>query len=140
MPESDSRPSLLTRWLSPLAELRSGEGATALLLFLYSFLAMTSYNIVKPVTRSQFITSLGADNLPWVQFGAGMVIGLLMQAYTKLIANVPRRWTIPVTQAGMIVLLVLFWVLFTQVGSEWVSVGFYLYGLILGSRAAPITR
>ena len=132
MPESDSRPSLLTRWLSPLAELRSGEGATALLLFLYSFLAMTSYNIVKPVTRSQFITSLGADNLPWVQFGAGMVIGLLMQAYTKLIANVPRRWTIPVTQAGMIVLLVLFWVLFTQVGSEWVSVGFYLYGLILG--------
>ena len=132
MTAPDSRPSLLTRWLAPLAELRSGEGATALLLFLYSFLAMTSYNIVKPVTRSQFITSLGADNLPWVQFAAGMVIGVLMQAYTKLIANVPRRWTIPVTQAGMIVLLVLFWVLFTQVGGEWVSVGFYLYGLVLG--------
>jgi len=126
------RLSLLTRWLSPIAELRAGEGGTALLLFLYSFLAMTSYNIVKPVTRSQFISSLGADNLPWVQFGAGMVIGLIMQAYTKLIATVPRRWTIPVTQAGMIVLLVLFWVLFTQIGAEWVSVGFYLFGLILG--------
>ncbi|MEP7117020.1 MAG: Npt1/Npt2 family nucleotide transporter [Acidobacteriota bacterium] len=132
MASSDSRPSLLTRWLAPVAELREGEGGTALLLFLYSFLAMTSYNIVKPVTRSQFISSLGADNLPWVQFGAGMVIGLIMQAYTKLIANVPRRWTIPVTQAGMIVLLVTFWVLFTQVGAEWVSVGFYLFGLILG--------
>ena len=132
MASSPSRPSLLTRWLAPVAELRAGEGGTALLLFLYSFLAMTSYNIVKPVTRSQFISSLGADNLPWVQFGAGMVIGLLMQAYTKLIANVPRRWTIPVTQAGMIVLLVIFWVLFTQIGAEWVSVGFYLFGLILG--------
>jgi AAA family ATP:ADP antiporter len=123
---------LLTRWLAPIAELRAGEGGTALLLFLYSFLAMTSYNIVKPVTRSQFISSLGADNLPWVQFGAGMLIGLLMQAYTKAIAAVPRRWTIPVTQAGMIVLLVTFWLLFTQVGAEWVSVGFYLFGLILG--------
>jgi AAA family ATP:ADP antiporter len=124
--------SLLTRWLAPIAELRAGEGSTALLMFLYSFLAMTSYNIVKPVTRSQFISSLGADNLPWVQFAAGMVIGILMQAYTKAIAAVPRRWTIPVTQAGMIVLLIVFWVLFTQARAEWVSVGFYLYGLILG--------
>ena len=32
----------------------------------------------------------------------------------------------------MIVLLVIFWVLFTQFGAEWVSVGFYLFGLILG--------
>ena len=55
---------------------------TALLMFLYSFLAMTSYNIIKPITRSQFITSLGADNLPWVQFGAGVLIGVIMQGYT----------------------------------------------------------
>ncbi len=132
MADASHRPSVLTRWLAPIAELRPGEGGTALLMFLYSFLAMTSYNIVKPVTRSQFISSLGADNLPWVQFGAGMLIGVLMQGYTKAIAAVPRRWTIPVTQAGMIVLLVTFWVLFTQVRAEWVSVGFYLYGLILG--------
>jgi ATP/ADP translocase/HEAT repeat protein/CRP-like cAMP-binding protein len=124
--------SVFARLLDPIAELRPGEGGTAALMFLYSFLAMTSYNIVKPVTRSQFITSLGADNLPWVQFISGMVIGIIMQGYTKAIKAVPRRWTIPVTQAGMIVLLVTFWVLFTRVGAEWVSVGFYLYGLILG--------
>ena len=41
-------------------------------MFLYSFLAMTSYNIVKPITRSEFIAKLGADNLPLVQFAAGM--------------------------------------------------------------------
>ena len=82
MPSSDTRSSRLARWLAPIAELRPGEGGTALLLFLYSFLAMTSYNIVKPVTRSQFITSLGADNLPWVQFGSGVLIGFIMQGYT----------------------------------------------------------
>ena len=32
----------------------------------------------------------------------------------------------------MIVLLVTFWMLFTRFGADWVSVGFYLYGLILG--------
>ena len=132
MATQDPRPSLSARWLAPVAELRPGEGGTALLLFLYSFLAMTSYNIVKPVTRSQFISSLGADNLPWVQFGAGLAIGFLMQGYSKVIAAVPRRWTIPVTQAGMIVLLLTFWLLFTRLGAEWVSVGFYLFGLILG--------
>lgn len=131
-PTPAPRASLSSRLLAPVAELRPGEGATALLLFLYSFLAMTSYNIVKPATRAQFITSLGADNLPWVQFGAGLVIGFLMQVYTRAISAVPSRWTIPVTQAGMIALLVTFWALFTRVGSEWVSVGFYLFGLILG--------
>lgn len=129
---SPNRGSFVARLLAPIAEIRPGEGATVLLLFLYSFLAMTSYNVVKPVTRSQFITSLGASNLPWVQFASGLIIGLVMQAYSKAMTAVPRRWTIPVTQAGMIVLLVVFWVLFTRVGAEWVSVAFYLFGLILG--------
>ena len=93
MADAEPRRSLITRWLAPIAELRAGEGGTALLLFLYSFLAMTSYNIVKPVTRSQFISSLGADNLPWVQFGSGMLIGVLMQGYSKAMTFVPRRWT-----------------------------------------------
>ena len=65
------RPSLLARLLRPIVQLRDGEATTALLMFLYSFLAMTSYNIIKPITRSEFIASLGADNLPYVQFGAG---------------------------------------------------------------------
>ena len=127
-----NRPSLLSRVLSPIVQLRDGESTTALLMFLYSFLAMTSYNIVKPITRSQFINSLGADNLPWVQFGAGMLIGVLMQGYSRVMAMVPRRWTVPVTQAGLVSLLVIFWVLFTQAKAEWVSVAFYVLGLIFG--------
>jgi ATP/ADP translocase/HEAT repeat protein/CRP-like cAMP-binding protein len=124
--------SLATRLLSPLAQVRSGEVTIALLMFAYSFLAMTGYNIVKPITRSKFIDSLGADNLPWVQFGAGMLIGFLMQGYSRVIGLVPRRWMVPVTQAGMIGLLLVFWLLFTYYRAEWVSVAFYVLGLILG--------
>jgi AAA family ATP:ADP antiporter len=123
---------MISRLLSPIVQLRQGESTTALLMFLYSFLAMTSYNIVKPITRSEFISSLGADNLPWVQFGAGVLIGFLMQGYTVLMKPVPRRWTIPVTQAGMATLLVVFWFLFTTVAADWVAVAFYVLALILG--------
>jgi ATP/ADP translocase/CRP-like cAMP-binding protein/HEAT repeat protein len=126
-----SEPSFASRLLRPVVQLREGEATTALLMFLYSFLAMTSYNIIKPITRSEFISSLGADNLPYVQFGSGVLIGFLMQGYTRLMRAVPRRHIIPVTQAGMAMLLVLFWFLFTTIGSDWIAVAFYIVGLIL---------
>ena len=132
MPDRSSS-SLLSRLFSPVAQLRPGEAVTAALLFAYSFLAMTGYNVLKPVTRGLFISNLGADNLPWVQFGAGVVIGFNMQGYTRIIRVVPRRWMIPVTLAGMVGLLVLFWALFGGLGNaKVVAAAFYLYGLILG--------
>ena len=128
MPE---RLSLPARLLRPVVQLREGEATTAMLMFVYSFLAMTSYNIIKPITRSEFISSLGADNLPYVQFGAGVIIGFLMQGYTRIMRAVPRRRTIPVTQAAMALLLVAFWFLFTTIGQDWIAVAFYIVGLIL---------
>jgi len=123
--------SFLVRFAGRLVKLREGEAATALLMFAYSFLAMTSYNILKPITRSKFIAALGADNMPYVQLAAGVVIGVLMQFYSRGIGRLPRRWVIPVTQAGLVALLLVFWVLF-QTGADWVSVAFYVLGLVLG--------
>ena len=74
-------PPLVRRVLRPVVELRAGESTTALAMFAYSFLAMTAYNIIKPVTRSKFISDLGADNLPWVQLGAGLLIGVIMHGH-----------------------------------------------------------
>ena len=119
------------RVLSPVVQFRESEFATGLLMFAYSFLAMTAYNVVKPITRSKFISSLGADNLPYVQLAAGLLIGVLMQGYSVLVARLPRRYVAPLTLAGMSGLLVAFWFLFRTAG-DWVSVAFYLMGLILG--------
>jgi HEAT repeat protein/CRP-like cAMP-binding protein/MFS family permease len=101
------------------------------MMFAYSFLAMTAYNILKPITRSKFISGLGADNLPYVQLAAGLLIGVLMERYSALAGRVPRRFVVPATLGSMAVVLVGFWVLF-QTAGEWVSVAFYLLGLILG--------
>jgi ATP/ADP translocase/HEAT repeat protein/CRP-like cAMP-binding protein len=121
--------AFIRRLLSPVAQLRSGETTTALLMFAYSFLAMTSYNIIQPVTRSRFIADLGAANLPYIQFTAGIVIGIIMQGYMKATSLLPRRWVIPISQAGLAAILVAFWMLF-QTEQEWVSAAFYLLGLI----------
>jgi AAA family ATP:ADP antiporter len=123
--------SWLRRALSPVAQLREGELGTGLMMFAYSFLAMTAYNVIKPITRSKFISSLGADNLPYVQLAAGLLIGVLMQGYSVLVARLPRRYVAPLTLVGMSAMLVGFWFLFRTAG-DWVSVGFYLLGLILG--------
>ena len=124
--------SLTERLLSPIVQVRTEERTTALLMFAYSFLAMTAYNIVQPLVRSTFISTFGADNVPYVIFAAGLLIGLLMQIYGWLVARLPKRRALPISLAGMAGLLVAFWLLF-QTGQPWVSVAFYFLGLILGT-------
>ena len=123
--------TLLYRMLGSVTSIRPDETTPAALMFAYSFLAMTSYNILKPITRSQFITALGADNLPYVLFVAGLLIGVVMHLYTSAIRHVPRQHVVPVTQVAIVGLLVVFWALL-QTGAAWVTVAFYFFGLILG--------
>ena len=124
--------SLTQQMLSPIVEVRKAERATVLLMFTYSFLAMTAYNIVQPIVRSTFISSLGADNIPYVLFAAGLLIGLVMQLYGWLAARLPKRWGLPISLAGMTGLLLAFWMLL-QTGQRWVPIAFYFLGLILGA-------
>ena len=112
---------MLQRILSPIVEVRKEESFTLFLMFAYSFLAMAGYNVVKPATRSQFINSLGADNLPYVQLAAGLVMGFVIQGYTSAMRLLPRRWVFAATQGVMVVLLFVFWVLF-KTERDWVSV------------------
>ncbi len=123
--------SLATRVLSPIVDVRKDEASAVSLMFLYSFLVMASYNIVKPLTRSEFIDDFGADNLPWVLLVGGILIGVIMQVYANLVTRLPPKSVIPVTQIGLTGLLVVFWVLF-QTGQAWASVAFYFLGQIMG--------
>src|SRR5512144_1407732 len=97
--------SIIQKALSPFVEVRKEEALTSLLMFVYAFLAMTAYNIIQPLTRSKLIASVGAVNVPWVIFGSGLVIGVLMLAYTRVVSVLPRRWALPITQGGMAALM-----------------------------------
>ena len=117
--------------LSRIVDVRKEETPTALLMFAYAYLAMTAYNIIQPLTRSKLIASLGAVNVPWVIFGSGLFIGVLMLGYTRVVSMLPRRWALPITQGAMAAMMVVFWALFRSAG-DWVSVAFYVWGGILG--------
>ena len=132
--------SISSRTLGRIGQIRVGEAATALLMLTYSFLAMASYNAIKPITRSKFIDSLGADNLPYVQLAAGLLIGIIMVAYSWLMARLPLRWSLPIVQVGIVGLLLAFWVLFHTGGTR-VSVAFYVpdssWGSCLSASSGP---
>jgi ATP/ADP translocase len=93
------------RLLRPFVQVRENEAVTAILMFSYSFLSMTAYNILKPVTRSKFISDIGAANLPYVQLAAGVIIGLIMTGYSWMVSRLPRRWSLAITQGGIAGLL-----------------------------------
>ena len=112
-------------------KLRPGEATNAWLMFAYSFLAMTSYNIVKPLTKGKFIDQMGADNTPYIQLAAVVVIGVLMQLYSQASGHLRGRAIAPVTLTGLAGLLVTFWLLF-QTDAVWVSATFYVFGFMFG--------
>ena len=80
---------LLRRVLRPIVDVAEHESVTLVLMFAYSFLAMTAYNILKPITRSQFISQLGADNIPYIPLVAAIAIGVIMQGYSKAAGIIP---------------------------------------------------
>ena len=123
---------MLRNLIAVVVEVRPDERATTILMFTYSFLAMTTYNIVQPVTRAAFIADFGAGNIPYVLLAAGPAVGLLMHAYGRVDATLPKQWALPLLQVGLAAVLAAFWLLF-QTGSRWVSAGFYLFGLLLGA-------
>ena len=117
--------------LSSVVDVHPHERSTIILMFAYSFLAMTSYNIIKPATRASFIVDLGAENLPFVMLAAGLLMGGLMHLYSRLVSVIPSRWVIPGTQATVIAISVAFWLLL-RTGQVWVSAAFFFWGLLLG--------
>ena len=123
--------SRLHKVLSKVLPVRGDETTVALLMFAYSFLAMTAYNIFKPVTKSKVIDEIGSNNLPLVLLASSLLIGLVMHLYSSAARRLPRRQVVPLTQTGIIVLLCIFWLLL-RTGAVWVTIGLYFFGHILG--------
>lgn len=98
-------------WLARVAEIRPGEGEAVALSFLYIFLLMTGYYILKPV-RDALGLELGASKLPSL-FLAGMVVMYLANVvYGWLVNRWPRHVFIGMVYRFFAVNLVLFAIAF----------------------------
>ncbi len=111
--------SSFRRVLGSVVPFREGEAVTGMLMFIYSFLVMTAYNIIKPSAASTFIADVGARYVPYAYLIAGVSIGFILHYYGRAVGRIPKLWVLPGTQLVLIPVLIGFWFLF-QLDQPWV--------------------
>ncbi|WP_428312014.1 Npt1/Npt2 family nucleotide transporter [Hydrocarboniphaga sp.] len=103
-------------------------GSTALrslLLFLNFFLILLAYYLVKPASRSLFLSHSSSDILPWVWTASGLLLLALVPGYQKLLLRYGRMRVVLGSCVGTAVLLLIFRGLFHYANAP-IAIGFYI--------------
>ena len=125
-PGKRERTGLLDRALRPVADVRSGEGATALLLALNVFLLLATYYCIRPVREALILSTAGGPELKsYLAAGQAMLLLGLVPAYGALADRLPRRRLLNTVTAFFVACLVGFYGL-TQANSP-IAVIFFLW-------------
>ena len=90
------RKTALDMSLGAFADVRTGEGVTALLLTLNVFLLLTTYYIIKPVREALILAGGGAELKAYTSAGQAALLLLLVPAYGVLASRLPRKRLIQV--------------------------------------------
>lgn len=103
---------LLDRALRPFADVRAGEGATALLLALNVFLLLATYYCIRPVREALILSATGGPELKsYLAAGQAILLLGLVPAYGALADRLPRRRLLNTVTAFFVACLVAFYVL-----------------------------
>ena len=96
-----------------VVDIRPGEGKKVLLTFLYFFLIITSYYLIKPVSRSLALGALGSRMIPYIDLVCAAVMGPIVTGFARFVDRVPKTQLVSRTFWLLIGLLVAFWRLLT---------------------------
>jgi AAA family ATP:ADP antiporter len=108
---SPPSPTRLDRALRVVADVRPGEGTTALLLALNVFLILTAYYILKPV-REALILGQGSPELKsYMSVGQVVLLMVVVPLYGRLVSALPRLRLMRVVTWFFIACLITFYVL-----------------------------
>ncbi len=119
-------------FLSPLLTIRQDEWRRAVLMFLYFFLTMTSYYILKPVRNALFLESHGAENLPYIWLLTIGVLWAVASVYVRFAAILKKHVLMSWTIASFVAHILIFWWL-AAFSFRWTSVVFYVWVSIFSS-------
>ena len=110
-------------------DLRPGEGRAVGLAFVFHFVVLASYYVLRPI-RDEIGAAGGLESLSWL-FTTTLVAMLAANiAFSAVAARLSRRRFIPLAYRFFIVTLALFWVLMQTVAGEaaaWVGRAFYVW-------------
>ncbi len=118
----------LTRWIQPLVPIRREEWRKTILMFFYFFFTLATLYILKPIQRSLFLTTYGAQNLRYAYLGEGIFLILVTLAYVDLNRWIPKKRTLfSVATASYIVSIIAFWFMFRGSQVKWIAFLFYVW-------------
>ena len=86
----DSAGLMLERFLKPFADVREGEGTTAILLMLNLFVLLTSYLIIKTVREALILAGGGAEVKSYAAAGQALLLLLVVAWYGSFASKVNR--------------------------------------------------
>ena len=110
MDTNESR-SWADRFLRIFADVRAGEGGTALLLALNVFLLLESYYVLKTVRESLILGQGSAELKSYLAAGQVVVLAIVVPLYARLVARFARQRLITVVSMFFVGCLGLFYVL-----------------------------
>ena len=87
---SSAKRNPLERFLLLFADVRAGEGYTAILLAVNLFLLLTAYLIIKTVREALILSEGGAETKSYTAAGQALLLFLLVPAYGYLAGKVNR--------------------------------------------------
>ncbi len=100
------------------------------MFFDFWLIIMAVYQL-KPASRSLYITSLGADRLPYVWIGSAMAMAVFISFYNRIVERMSRLNVVMGSCLAFTAALILFRLLLIT-PSPLVAIGFYVFVDILG--------
>lgn len=107
--------------------IRPGEGRKVLLTFLYFFLIITAYYVIKPVSRSLVLDGLGHRMVPYMDLISAILMGPIVTGFARLVDRVSKPRLVTIAFAFVTGMMLLFWRLLTLVPASWVAAAFYVW-------------
>jgi AAA family ATP:ADP antiporter len=121
-----------TRTASPLdkllrlaADVRAGEGTTAILLSLNLFLILMAYYVLKPVREALILGESSAATKTYVSVGEVFLLALIVPFYGRLVRKMDRRRLINTVTGFFVVCLIVFYAV-GQAGAR-LGIAFFLW-------------
>ena len=93
-------------------DVRPGERRLAVLFFLFFLLLEVAHYAAKSVRQATYVDALGAEKLPWVYLTLAVLSFPVLLGYTRVVHRFRHSTLVIASGAGLIGLLVVFWVLF----------------------------
>src|SRR3989338_3949705 len=107
-------------------QIRPGETRKVLLTFLYFFLVITAYYVIKPVSRSLVLGDLGSRLVPYIDLICAMLMGPIVTLFAYLVDRLPKHRLVSLSFWAVIGVLVVFWRLL-GFNYPWISGAFYIW-------------